>query len=186
MAEPSAAAVDCTAQETPSCEALRYTAPMRWDCRWLAVVGVLISCGGSSEPAKSPKSQGAKLSKGEQCLRDAAAPRDPPARAPDRIEVSHILVRHDALEDPRGATRSPEEACLRALEARKALEGGADWEKVVEKYSDAPGPTAGGLGYISPSDVEPPFANAAFGLEVNELSYVVQTKRGFHIIARTD
>ncbi len=126
------------------------------------------------------------MSKGKQCLKDAAAPRELGPNAPNRIEVSHILVRHDGLERPQGATRSPEEACLRALKALEVLQGGAEWDEVVEKYSDASGATMGSLGYVSQPDVDPKFADAAFNLEVNELSYVVETDRGFHIILRTD
>jgi NIMA-interacting peptidyl-prolyl cis-trans isomerase 1 len=157
--------------------------------RGLLVLGTLVlfvGCGGSSEPAKSASEGGEKLTKGKQCLKDAAAPRELGPNAPNRIEVSHILVRHDGLKRPQGATRSPEEACLRALEALEALQGGGEWDEVVEKYSDAPGATMGSLGYVSQTDVDPKFADAAFNLEVNELSYVVETDRGFHIILRTD
>jgi NIMA-interacting peptidyl-prolyl cis-trans isomerase 1 len=157
--------------------------------RGLLVLGTLalfVGCGGSSESAKSPSGEEGKLSKGKQCLKDAAAPRELGPNAPNRIEVSHILVRHDGLKRPQGATRSPEEACLRALKALEALQGGAEWDEVVQKYSDAPGATMGNLGYVSQTDVDPKFADAAFSLEVNELSYVVETDRGFHIILRTD
>ena len=159
---------------------------MRRGLLTLGTLALILSCGGSSEPAKSASADGEKLSKGKQCLKDAAAPRELGPNAPTRIEVSQILVRHDGLKRPEGATRSPEEACLRALKALEELQSGADWEEVVKKYSDAPGATAGGLGYISQTDVDPKFADAAFSLEVNELSYVVETDRGFHIILRTD
>ena len=95
-------------------------------------------------------------------------------------------MRHDGLERPQGATRSPEEACLHALKALEALQGGGEWDEVVQKYSDAAGATMGSLGYVSQTDVDAKFADAAFNLEVNELSYVVETDRGFHIILRTD
>jgi len=150
----------------------------------LFALATAVCCGGSSEPAKDP-SHG-KLTKGEQCLKDAAMPRPLGPGAPDRIEVAHILVRHDGLKDPQGATRSPEEACLWALAALEKLKSGGDWDEVVDKYSDAPGETHGSLGYVSQGDVDPKFADAAFSLDVNELSYVVETSRGFHIILRTD
>jgi NIMA-interacting peptidyl-prolyl cis-trans isomerase 1 len=158
---------------------------MRRDIVALGMLALFVGCGGSSEPAKHPGGD-KKLTKGEQCLQDAAAPRQLGPNTPTRIEVSHIVVRHDGMKRPQGATRSPEEACLRALEALEKLQGGAEWEEVVKKYSDAGGPTAGSLGYIGQTDVDPAFADVAFNLDVNELSYVVETERGFHIILRTD
>jgi hypothetical protein len=115
-------------------------------------------------------------------MEEAAAERSPGEDAPGRIEVSHILVRHAELEDPRGATRSPGQACLRALEALKALEGGADWAETVAEYSDS---KSDSLGRISPDDVSPSFGNAAFALDVDQLSYVVESDRGYHVILRT-
>ena len=46
--------------------------------------------------------------------------------------------------------------------------------------------TGGALGSVSKSDLDPTFANAAFSLDVNELSHVVETDRGFHVIVRTE
>jgi NIMA-interacting peptidyl-prolyl cis-trans isomerase 1 len=159
---------------------------MRWVYVLSGLLALVVGCGGSSPPPESAQGKPGKLSKGEQCLRDAAAPREPPPNAPGRVELSHILVRHDALKRPQGATRSPEEACLRALEARAKLEAGANWAEVVKEYSDAGQDMEGAIGFVSYGDLEPNFANAAFALEMNELSYVVETERGFHIILRTE
>ena len=119
-------------------------------------------------------------------MEDAEAPREPKPDAPRSITVSQILVRHAGLKRPEGATRTAEEACLRALRALNALQSGASWDDVVREYSDAPGTGDGSLGRIKTDDVEPAFANAAFALDVDELSYVVKTDRGFHIILRRD
>lgn len=132
-----------------------------------------------AEPTE-PKTPGAR------CLADARAPRTPKDSAPASIGVSHILIRHAELRDPRGATRSREQACLRALEARKKLEASGDWDAVVDEYSDAAGATKGALGTVSRDQLDSTFADAAFALDVNELSYVVETERGFHIIVRTE
>jgi parvulin-like peptidyl-prolyl isomerase len=40
------------------------------------------------------------------------------------------------------------------------------------------------LGAVRQEDLEQSFANAAFALEPNQLSYVVKSNRGFHIILR--
>jgi NIMA-interacting peptidyl-prolyl cis-trans isomerase 1 len=149
------------------------------------VLVVLTSaCGGTQ---KGPDSaSGSPKTEGQKCLEDAEAPREPKPDAPRSITVSQILVRHAGLKRPEGATRTAEEACLRALRALNALQSGASWDDVVREYSDAPGTGDGSLGRIKTDDVEPAFANAAFALDVDELSYVVKTDRGFHIILRRD
>ena len=154
-----------------------------------ALLLVLVGVGCGSKPSASGGAKGAAqvdASPGAICLEDAAAPREIPEGAPENIEVAHILVRHADLERPEGATRSREAACLRALEALEMLEQGAEWEKVVAEYSDAPGATEGNLGTVSRDQLAPEFANAAFSLDVNQLSYVVETDRGFHVILRLE
>ncbi len=154
----------------------------------VAVAIVLVGCGGDVQPPPtSPVTDRSEATPGERCLAAAAAARTRPDNAPETIEVAHILVRHDAL--PRDqAPRSREEACLKALEARKRLEAGDDFEAVVQEFSDekSRSTTFGNLGTVRADDVNPRFADAAFALEVNGLSYVVETKAGFHVIVRTE
>lgn len=137
----------------------------------------IVGCG-TAAPAKTAGQD----SKGAQCLADAAAEYSPPPDAPARIEVSHILVRHVDLTDAKGATRSKEAACLRALSALQALrESKTDWKEAVATFSDSPEDS---LGRVAFDELNPRFASAAFALDVDELSYVVETDRGFHIILR--
>ena len=42
------------------------------------------------------------------------------------------------------------------------------------------------LGAVSRSEVAPPFADAAFELHVGDVSYVVESEFGFHVIMRTE
>jgi hypothetical protein len=107
-------------------------------------------------------------------------PQDPPAR----VDGAHILVLHVGLDRPEGATQSRGGACLRALAALEALQGGAEWNDVVNQYSDSGKVSHGELGTIHADEVTPAFAGAAFSLDHNELSYVVETDRGFHVILR--
>ncbi len=150
----------------------------------VGAAAVIVACGASSPPPTSRAD--APTSRGKQCLLDAAAPRTPKPDAAAKIGVSQILVRHAELERPLGATRAREAACLRALEARQKLEAGADFAEVVAQYSDGGKDTGGVLGRVSRDELDPKFADAAFALDVNELSYVVETPRGFHVILRTE
>lgn len=122
------------------------------------------------------------------CLAAAAAKREARADEPSRIGVKHILVRHAGAERAEGATRTREEACLRAMEARDKIRDGADFDEVVATYSEEAGAASrgGSLGTIERADVLPSFADAAFELDLHQLSDVVETRYGFHVIFRTE
>ncbi len=152
------------------------------------VVAMVGGCGrGSSDPSRATApGEGQPGAAEAQCLADAAATREPKADAPLRIEVAHVLVRHADLERPEGATRAKGAACLRALAALDALKAGGAWEEVYAEYSDEKSATEGNLGRVAKEDLDPAFAAAAFALDVNELSYVVESERGFHVIVRLE
>lgn len=102
---------------------------------------------------------------------------------PAQIRASHILVRLEpnASEESKKAARDKAEAAL------KEIRGGKAFEEVVAKYSDGPTtPRGGDLGYFSQGRMVPEFEDAAFKLEKDAVSEVVETKFGFHIIKVTD
>jgi NIMA-interacting peptidyl-prolyl cis-trans isomerase 1 len=98
--------------------------------------------------------------------------------------VMHV----ESLAKPEGITRSRDEARKRAQEALLKIRGGAPFEEMVKEYTDEPGgPERGGdLGTFDRSTMVKPFADAAFALKVGEVSEVVETKYGFHVIKRTE
>ncbi|MBX3187827.1 MAG: peptidylprolyl isomerase [Labilithrix sp.] len=147
----------------------------------------LVACGGAAPAplAPSPSSDGPA----EKCLAIAGAKRERRADEPSKIGAKHVLVKYaGAKKAPATVTRTREEACLRAEEARAKLEGGASFADVVKEYSEEPGAATreGSLGAIARTDVVPPFADAAFELAAGEVSHVVETDFGFHVILRTE
>ncbi len=142
------------------------------------------ACGGGQPAPEAASAE--QPTAGEKCIRDSNLHQPPPLDAPQRIDALHIVVKHDQVKGAigEGVTRSREEACLRALEAREHLIAQSDWEATYEAYSDGKGAMKGALSNISQTDVEEPFANAAFALEVDELSYIVESPHGFHLILR--
>jgi hypothetical protein len=159
----------------------------------LAILLAAVGCGGSPTPPPAPGGAGAKDAaheedRGARCLAEAGAAAELAADAPLRITVSHVLVKHAGAERPAGASRSREQACLRAAEALEQLKKGTSFEEVVASYSDEPGAAtrAGSLGPIEPTDVDPAFAAAAFALELQQVSHVVETEFGFHVILRSE
>jgi parvulin-like peptidyl-prolyl isomerase len=77
---------------------------------------------------------------------------------------------------------------MRAMEARDALRGGAEFPAVVAKYSDERGAAtrAGSIGTVERKDLAPHVADAAFELGVGEFSDVVESEYGFHVVMRTE
>ena len=108
--------------------------------------------------------------------------------APDAIIAQHVLVAYrGAKRAPKGVTRSKADARARAEEALAKLRSGAAFEDVVKTYSDDAGSVdrMGSLGKFGRGDMDPTFAAAAFALRVGQVSDVVQTPFGFHLIKRT-
>lgn len=71
----------------------------------------------------------------------------------------------------------------KAEEVLKRLRGGEDFAKLAAEFgSDGTKDKGGDLGWFGPSDMDPDFSKAAYALKPGEISEVVQTKFGFHII----
>jgi hypothetical protein len=155
----------------------------------IATAGALAStqCGGGTPSPAAPAASA--NSPAAACFATAGAKRQRNPSEPSKISVRHVLVQYTGSKNSRPpVSRSREEACLRALQARDELRGGADFVEVVKKYSDEPGAASrsGSLGTIERKDAAPPFADAAFELHPKEFSDVVETDFGFHVIMRME
>jgi parvulin-like peptidyl-prolyl isomerase len=112
----------------------------------------------------------------------------PEASVATTIEASHFLVQYKgSMRAAPTITRSKDEARKRAEEGLAKVKQGADFAKVVAEYSDEPGAgTRGGaLGAFQRESMVKPFSDAAFTLKVNQVSGIVETPFGFHVIKRT-
>lgn len=101
-------------------------------------------------------------------------------RQPEQIRVSHILVQVDD-----GATAEEKEAARKkAAGLRERAKAGEDFAALAREHSDDPGSKdkGGELPWISPGSTVPGFDEAAFALQPGEVSAVVETSFGFHII----
>jgi peptidyl-prolyl cis-trans isomerase NIMA-interacting 1 len=107
---------------------------------------------------------------------------------PEAIIAQHVLIAYrGAKRAPKGVTRAKTEAKARALEALAQIRAGTPLEDAVRTYSDDQGSAdrMGSLGKFRKGDMDPAFGAAAFALKVGEVSDVVETPFGFHIIKRT-
>jgi parvulin-like peptidyl-prolyl isomerase len=127
-----------------------------------------------------------------QTLAAAASATPPPPKvhtpAGDWITCQHILVAYKGAKNaPYSVTRTKDEAKKRAAEAlAKVKDPSSDFEDVVALYSDdaASKDRRGSLGKIKRDGVVKEFGDAAWALDEGEVSGVVETPFGFHIIKR--
>ncbi len=104
-------------------------------------------------------------------------------RTPERVQVRHILLK---TTDKAGAEVDKVKA--RAEELLKQIKGGADFAELARKNSDDPGsaPKGGDLGWLVRGQTVKPFEDAAFSLKPKEISGVVKTEYGYHILQVMD
>jgi peptidyl-prolyl cis-trans isomerase C len=102
-------------------------------------------------------------------------------KRPERVHVRHILIHVDktATDDDKKKARAKADDILAKLKA------GGDFAKLAEENSEDPGSKqrGGDLSWVSRNQTVPPFETAAFALKKpNDLSTVVESQFGFHII----
>lgn len=106
--------------------------------------------------------------------------RDSLPEKPAGVKLSHILIGTQPGQSTLDSLRSYAE-----LIRGKALEG-EDFILLARTYSDDPsGEKGGDLGWFSRGEMVPEFEKAAFALQPGEISEVVQSQFGFHIIRCT-
>lgn len=96
-----------------------------------------------------------------------------------------LRARHIMLRLPLGADVAARDSVRSALEAvRRQIEEGADFAAMARQHSQDPGSAArgGDLGFFGRGDMVAPFEEAALELEPGEVSEVVQTPMGLHLI----
>jgi peptidyl-prolyl cis-trans isomerase C len=101
----------------------------------------------------------------------------------ESIRASHILIRVD--EKAEAAARAKAKATIEQV--LKKAKAGEDFGKLAQQYSqDGSAAQGGDLGYFPRAQMVPAFSDAAFALKPGEISGVVTTQFGYHIIKLVD
>jgi peptidyl-prolyl cis-trans isomerase SurA len=97
---------------------------------------------------------------------------------PEKVKISHIYRNPKASDEVKKVSRQLAQAILDSIKA------GADFAGLAKKYSEDPGSAlqGGDLGFVKRGVFYPEFESAAFSLENGEISNVVESPVGFHII----
>ncbi|KAI0370099.1 rotamase-domain-containing protein [Pilatotrama ljubarskyi] len=111
---------------------------------------------------------------------------------PAQVRASHLLVKHRDSRRPsswkeKTITRSKDEAIAMLKEYASQINGSPEkFAELASKYSDCSSHSHGGdLGFFRPGQMQKPFEDATYALKVGEISDVVSTDSGVHLILRT-
>lgn len=105
-------------------------------------------------------------------------------QVPAKVRLSHIMARVAADADQ----SEKDKATLKLEQAIKRLEAGEDFAVVAKEVSedDKSKDNGGDIGYLSKGMVQKSFEEAAFSLKKDEISGVVQTIAGYHVLKVTE
>ncbi len=98
-----------------------------------------------------------------------------PYKNKDKVSVQHVLI---LTKD--GKHENPDVVAKEVLEKAKS---GTPFEDLILAYNEDPGATVAGYTF-GPGEMVPEFEKASFALEFEEISDIVETEYGYHIIRR--
>jgi len=102
---------------------------------------------------------------------------------PERVRASHILIKVDAKADEAERAKARE----KLTQIKKRIDTGEDFAALAGEVSDCPSKKQGGdLDYFRREQMVKPFSDAAFQLKPGEVSNIVETGYGYHLIKVTD
>ena len=109
-------------------------------------------------------------------------------KVPEQVRVSHILIKFNIPEGQQLNDSIKNEAKVKISDIEKQLAEGGDFAELAKKYSEdtVSAPNGGDIGFISKGQTVAEFEDVAFKLEVGEVSPIVETYYGYHLIKVTE
>lgn len=103
-------------------------------------------------------------------------------KMPERVRASHILLTFSPADNDEVKSQKRQ----RLLSLKAELEKGADFAKLASENSDCPSKAQGGdLGLFEKGKMVKPFEDAAFAMKAGQVSDVVESQFGYHLIKVT-
>ncbi len=103
----------------------------------------------------------------------------------DKISASHILVMHNESRDSRSDISKNDAKKLISDIRKKLIEKKHNFKDLANKHSDCSSSKSGGsLGEFGKGVMVKAFEDAAFSLEVDQISEPIETEFGYHLIKR--
>jgi peptidyl-prolyl cis-trans isomerase C len=109
-------------------------------------------------------------------------------KTPEQVRASHILISTRSVDPNADPNKVKAEAKAKAeMVLAKAKAPDANFAALAKEYSSCPSaPKGGDLGVFGRGQMVKPFEDAAFALMPNEISGIVETEFGYHIIKVTE
>ncbi len=103
---------------------------------------------------------------------------------PEQVQCSHILIRVEQDAKP----EAKEAAKKKAQDIQVRCAKGEDFAALAKEFSEDPGSkeSGGDLGFFGREQMVAPFSEAAFALKPGQVSNVVETRFGYHVIKLTE
>ncbi|MHC4113989.1 MAG: peptidylprolyl isomerase [Planctomycetota bacterium] len=106
---------------------------------------------------------------------------------PEQVRASHILIKPDTSDANTNPDETKAAAMAKAQDLLKQIQNAADFATLAKEHSACPSAARGGdLNFFAKGQMVPPFDKAAFELKVGQVSDIVETGFGYHIIKLTD
>jgi peptidyl-prolyl cis-trans isomerase D len=100
-------------------------------------------------------------------------------QTPEQVRASHILLKTEG--------KNEEEVRKAAEEVLKKVKAGGDFAALAKQYSEDTSKDQGGdVGFFGKGRMVPEFENAAFGMQPGQVSDLIKSQYGFHIIKVTE
>jgi peptidyl-prolyl cis-trans isomerase NIMA-interacting 1 len=127
---------------------------------------------------------------------DAKRPKISSSGKPSKVRILHILKKHKGSRRPSSwrqakITATKEEATeelkglMEILQEESGEDQRATFEELARTESDCSSAKRGGdLGFFGPKKMQPAFEEASFNLKIGELSGIVETSSGVHVLLR--
>ena len=170
------------------------------------------ACGGTAPPPKAAAPEAATVATTAAPAPSSSAPSSTPAAPatapaapsdttaapavptksatrPTKISARHVLIQWMGCQSTSASVvRTREQARVLAIDVLRRAKAGEDFARLVVDFSDEPnaGARGGSLGRFGHGAMVKEFEDAAFALEPGEISGIVESPFGFHIIQRTE